>query len=51
MPERFGIGWTINFARPAAWILIGCFLAADVLCAIAVMLLWLIWTLGMWRSP
>lgn len=23
LPERFGIGWTINFARPAAWVLIG----------------------------
>lgn len=39
LPERFGIGWTINFARPAAWILIGCLLAADVLVVIAVMLL------------
>ncbi|MDO4443020.1 MAG: DUF5808 domain-containing protein [Slackia sp.] len=19
LPERFGIGWTVNFARPAAW--------------------------------
>ena len=39
LPERFGIGWTINFARPAAWILIGCFLAADVLVVIACFLL------------
>ena len=19
VPERFGVGWTMNFARPAAW--------------------------------
>ncbi len=29
LPKRFGIGWTINFGRPAAWVLIGCFLAFD----------------------
>lgn len=23
LPERFGIGWTMNFARPAAWALVG----------------------------
>lgn len=39
LPERFGIGWTINFARPAAWILVGCFLAAVILVSIAVLLL------------
>ena len=22
LPERFGIGWTLNFARPAAWAII-----------------------------
>lgn len=22
LPERFGIGWTMNFARPAAWAII-----------------------------
>ncbi|MBX6342828.1 MAG: hypothetical protein IRY97_10250, partial [Thermomicrobiaceae bacterium] len=31
VPKRFGVGWTLNFARPAAWI----FLAAVVLlCAL-----------------
>lgn len=23
LPERFGIGWTLNWARPAAWLLTG----------------------------
>ncbi|MGN0073385.1 MAG: DUF1648 domain-containing protein [Coriobacteriales bacterium] len=25
LPQRFGIGWTCNFARPAAWVLVGGF--------------------------
>ncbi|WP_165051916.1 MULTISPECIES: DUF1648 domain-containing protein [unclassified Adlercreutzia] len=25
LPERFGIGWTMNFARPAAWAFVGGF--------------------------
>ncbi len=28
LPERFGIGWTINFARPGAWAFIVVFVAA-----------------------
>lgn len=39
LPERFGIGWTINFARPAAWILIGCFVAMDAAVVLAVVFL------------
>lgn len=39
LPERFGFGWTINFARPAAWILVGCFVAVDGLAVAAAMLL------------
>ncbi len=29
LPKRFGVGWTINFARPAAWLLTLCVFAAD----------------------
>lgn len=39
LPERFGIGWTINFARPAAWILIGCFIAMDAIVFLAIVFL------------
>lgn len=39
LPERFGIGWTINFARPAAWILVGCFFALTTIVIAAVALL------------
>ena len=39
LPERFGIGWTINFARPAAWILIGCFFAMDIIVVAAIVFL------------
>lgn len=39
LPERFGIGWTINFARPAAWILIGCFIAMDAAVVLAIVFL------------
>ncbi len=28
LPERFGIGWTINFARPGAWAFIAVFVVA-----------------------
>ena len=30
LPERFGVGWTINFGRPAAWAIIGGFVAVTV---------------------
>ncbi|MDR2715844.1 MAG: DUF5808 domain-containing protein, partial [Coriobacteriaceae bacterium] len=35
--ERFGIGWTVNFARPAVWAIIGAFLVVTV-AFVAVML-------------
>ena len=38
LPKRFGIGWTINFARPAAWILMGCFFALDAVAIAAIVL-------------
>lgn len=25
LPERFGIGWTVNFSRPAVWVIFGLF--------------------------
>lgn len=31
VPKRFGVGWAINFARPASWILLACFIFFDVL--------------------
>lgn len=33
--KRFGVGYTLNFARPTAWLLIGGILAAT-----AVLLIW-----------
>lgn len=35
--QRFGVGWTINFARPAAWILLVCFIALDILLIAAIL--------------
>ena len=39
LPERFGIGWTMNFARPAAWAIIvgGVALTAAFIVAIALL--------------
>jgi uncharacterized membrane protein len=30
VPKRFGIGWTLNFAHPAAWVVMGAILAVAV---------------------
>lgn len=30
LPKRFGIGWTLNWARPAAWVVVISFLLATV---------------------
>ena len=30
LPKRFGFGWTLNFARPAAWVVVGGFVALSV---------------------
>lgn len=27
LPERFGIGWTLNWARPASWVIVAVFVA------------------------
>lgn len=39
LPERFGIGWTVNFARPAAWALLGGLVAVVGIVVAAVLLL------------
>jgi uncharacterized membrane protein len=36
--KRFGIGYTCNFGRPAAWVLIGAFVALIVAALVAVSL-------------
>lgn len=30
LPERFGIGWTFNFARPVSWLVIGSFVVLTI---------------------
>lgn len=30
LPKRFGVGWTMNWARPAAWLIIGGFTLASI---------------------
>lgn len=30
LPKRFGIGWTVNFARPTVWLIIGTFVLLTV---------------------
>ena len=30
LPKRFGIGWTMNWARPAAWLIVGGFTLASI---------------------
>ena len=39
LPERFGIGWTFNFARPAAWALLAGGLALTIAFMAAVMMI------------
>lgn len=39
VPERFGIGWTFNWARPTTWILVGAFAALTVLFIMGVLIL------------
>lgn len=38
LPERFGIGWTMNLARPAAWAIIGGFALITVLFVVVVVM-------------
>ena len=39
LPKRFGIGWTLNFARPAAWATV---LGLVALTAAFVVVVWLV---------
>lgn len=39
LPERFGIGWTMNLARPAVWAIIAGFIAATIAFAVSMSLL------------
>ena len=39
LPERFGIGWTFNLARPAVWALLASGLLVTVAFIVAVMVL------------
>jgi len=35
VPKRYGIGWTLNFAHPAAWLLLAALIAVPILVRIA----------------
>ena len=39
LPERFGVGWTLNWARPAVWAIVVGGLAITVAFVVAVMVL------------
>lgn len=39
LPERFGVGWTMNWARPAVWIILAVFALVTVGFMVAIMLL------------
>lgn len=39
LPERFGVGWTMNWARPATWALVLAFVAVTVAFVVGVFLL------------
>jgi uncharacterized membrane protein len=34
VPKRFGLGWTLNFARAAAWVYLGGVVAVLILAAV-----------------
>jgi uncharacterized membrane protein len=36
VPKRFGIGWTFNFAKPSAWLLLAVLLAGPVMAVVVV---------------
>ena len=36
LPERFGVGWTLNLGRPAAWAVVGGFVAVMALFVVLV---------------
>ena len=35
LPKRFGVGWTMNWARPAAWVIVGGFTLASIAFVVA----------------
>ncbi|MDR2035092.1 MAG: DUF1648 domain-containing protein [Coriobacteriales bacterium] len=37
--ERFGVGWTVNFARPAVWVILGLFVLLTVAFVVLMLLL------------
>ncbi len=39
LPKRFGVGWTMNWARPAAWLIVGGFTLASIVFVVACLLL------------
>lgn len=39
LPERFGVGWTLNWGRPAAWVLVGAFALATIAFVVVSLLL------------
>ena len=39
LPKRFGVGWTMNWARPAAWLIVGGFTLASIAFVAACVLL------------
>ena len=39
LPKRFGVGWTMNWARPAAWVIVGGITLASIAFAAACVLL------------
>ena len=40
LPKRFGVGWTMNWARPAAWLIVGGFTLASIAFVAACIFLW-----------
>lgn len=39
LPKRFGVGWTMNWARPATWVIVGGFTLVSIAFVVACMLL------------
>ena len=39
LPKRFGVGWTMNWARPATWVVVGGFTLASIAFVVACLLL------------
>jgi uncharacterized membrane protein len=39
LPERFGVGWTVNYARPQAWLMIAGLVAAMVVLIVVSMMM------------